>query len=361
MAAGVLLVAGVVALAITAASVLALVFIALLIAAGVGPVTDRMRNRLPTGRAGTILLIYAGLFALIVVTALFVLPVLGEEAGRVVAKLPSTFADAEAWAAQLKPDVLSTAVQALVGAGQHALSAFSTSTTDAEAVIQFGIVAGEAVIAVATVLALAFFWMLERARLQRYVMAFVSEPRRAPLRERWNAAEVRLGQWVRGQLILMGSIGVAAGIAYSLLGVPSALLLALVAGILEVIPILGPILGAIPALLVAATVSPELAGLVALVYLGLQIAEGYILVPIVMRNAVGLSPFLILFSVLVGAAAGGIVGALLAVPVAATLEIVLERFQEREEPIAIDPTAARGEVESENLESDDAVPLEASA
>ena len=90
-----------------------------------------------------------------------------------------------------------------------------------------------------------------------------------------------------------------------------------------------------------------------MVYVVLQVVEGLVLVPIVMRNAVGLSPFLILMSVLVGAAAGGIVGALVAVPVAATIEIVIERFQERGTPIAIDHAASK--------ETDDDVLEEAAA
>ena len=77
--------------------------------------------------------------------------------------------------------------------------------------------------------------------------------RRAGLRDAWNEIEARLGLWVRGQLILMASIGVATGIAYTLIGLPAALLLALVAALAEVIPIVGPLIGAIPAVLVATT------------------------------------------------------------------------------------------------------------
>ena len=89
----------------------------------------------------------------------------------------------------------------------------------------------------------------------------------------------------------------------------------------------------------AATVSPELALIVAGVYLVLQLIEGNILVPLVMRNTVGISPFLVMLSVLAGAAAGGFVGALLAVPIAATAEILLEGLQAREVPVAQDPAS----------------------
>jgi predicted PurR-regulated permease PerM len=106
----------------------------------------------------------------------------------------------------------------------------------------------------------------------------------------------------------------------------------------EAIPIVGPFLGAIPAILVAATVSPQLAVVVAGVYLVLQILEGNVLVPQVMRNTVGISPLLVLLSLLVGASVGGFVGAFLAVPVVASIEIAIARLQAREVPVAQDPT-----------------------
>jgi predicted PurR-regulated permease PerM len=141
------------------------------------------------------------------------------------------------------------------------------------------------------------------------------------------------------------------GIAYTLLGVPGALLLALIAAITEAIPIIGPLLGAIPAVLVAATVSPELALIVAGIYVILQFIEGNVLVPIVMRHAVGISPLLVLTSLLIGAAAGGFIGALLAVPIAASVEIILQRLQAREEPVAQDPSSIETEEDTEEEEA----------
>ena len=106
-------------------------------------------------------------------------------------------------------------------------------------------------------------------------------------------------------------------------------------------------LGAIPAVLVATTVSPELAVIVAGVYIVLQLIEGSVLVPLVMRNTVGISPLLVLLSVLVGAAVGGFIGALLAVPIAASAEIVLARLQARDTPVAQDPAAVETPDEDE--------------
>ena len=167
-------------------------------------------------------------------------------------------------------------------------------------VVDVGAAAVEAAVTVATLLTLVFFWLVEHARLQRYLLAYLPMDRRAGARDAWNEIETRLGLWVRGQLILMGVMGLATGIAYTLLGLPGALLLGLIAALTEAIPIIGPLLGAIPAVLVAATVSPELAVIVAGVYIVIQLIEGSVLVPLVMRNSVGISPLLVLLSLLVG-------------------------------------------------------------
>jgi predicted PurR-regulated permease PerM len=190
-----------------------------------------------------------------------------------------------------------------------------------------------------TLLTIVFFWLVEHARIQRYLLAYVATERRAGARNAWNEIESRLGMWARGQLLLMGTMGLATGVAYTVLGLPVALLLALIAALAEAIPIVGPLLGAIPAILVAATVSPQLAVAVAGVYVVLQLVEGSVLVPVVMRHAVGISPLLVLLSLLIGAAVAGIVGALLAVPVAASVEIVLTHFQDRDTPVAQDAAA----------------------
>jgi predicted PurR-regulated permease PerM len=339
------LVVGLAALAWAAASVLALVFVSLLIAAALEPQTDRLRERLPTGRAGTIIVAFALFFVAVAAAGVALVPLVADEAGRVMDALPSTLEAVAAWAHDLEPPMAATIASTLVETGQQLFE--RQVSLEAEALVEIGLDAAGVVVALVTALGLAFFWLIERARLQRYVLAFAPEEHRADVRESWNAVTDRLGQWVRGQGILMLAMGVLAGIAYTALGVPASLLLAVIAGVTELIPIIGPILGAVPAILVAATVSPELALAVAVAYLALQAFEGLVLVPIVMRNAVGLSPFLILVSVLIGSAAGGIVGALLAVPIAATIEIVLERFQDREDPVAVDPAPVREAMETE--------------
>ena len=345
-------VVGILLLASAAAQVLLLVFISILLASALEPMVLQLRGRLPLGRGSTILLVYLVFFVAVIGFALVVVPAALAQAQRIIVSLPPVFADLRAQVADLRPAALSESVTALIDA--IAVNFEPGEPPAPDEVVVVGTAVAEAAIALATVLTLVFFWLVENARLQRYALAYLPATRRAGARRAWNEIEKRLGLWVRGQLILMGAIGLATGTAYALLGVPGALLLGLIAAIAEAIPIIGPLLGAIPAVLVAATISPELALTVAGIYAVLQLVEGSVLVPIVMRNSIGISPFLILVSLLIGGAAGGLVGALIAVPIAAALEIVLSRLQARETRVVQDPAAIEALDDAE--ENDDADP-----
>ena len=133
----------------------------------------------------------------------------------------------------------------------------------------------------------------------------------------------RIGGWARGQFIMMVAIGGASFLVLLVLDVSFPVPLALWAGLTEFIPLLGPVLGAVPAILVALVDSPTKALLVALAYLLIQQVEGNFLVPKVMERVVGLHPFLVLASVLIGGALLGILGVLLAVPVAAVADALV--------------------------------------
>ena len=350
LALGVILVYALVLVGIAAARVFLLVFIAVLLASALEPMLGWLRERLPiVGRAGTILVVYLTFFVTVVGLAFIVVPAAIGQAERILADLPPFFAQARASVEHVRPAALATSLTALINSVSAALR--PPDASDADVVVEVGTTVAELVATLATLLTIVFLWLVERPRIQRYVLAFLPAVQRAGARSAWNDIELRLGLWVRGQLTLMATMGLMTGIAYTLLGVPGALLLALIAAVTEAIPIVGPLLGAIPAVLVAATVSPELALIVAGIYVVLQFVEGNVLVPIVMRNAVGISPLLILVSILIGAAAGGFVGAFLAVPVAASLEIVLQRLQAREEPVAQDPSS----IETEEHSEEDAV------
>ena len=337
LAVGVAIVVGLIGLAVAAGGVLILLFVAILLASALEPMVGLIRARVPLGRGATILVVYVTFFVTVLALAFIVVPKAISQAQEIVASMPAFLDQVRTWAATLRPAILGQSVTELADSVQGVLA--QSTKPDPNQVVEVGATAAEAAVSLATLLTIVYFWLVQHARLQRYLLAFFPADGRAGARDAWNEVETRLGLWVRGQLILMGTMGVATGIAYTLLGLPGALLLALIAALAEAIPIIGPLLGAIPAVLVAATVSPQLAVVVAGVYVVIQLVEGSVLVPMVMRNTIGLSPLLVLLSLLVGAAVGGLVGAFLAVPIVASIEIVLARLQARESPVAQDPAA----------------------
>jgi len=277
-------------------------------------------------------------FAAVVGVAVFIVPAALVQLGAALAKLPSFLEQVRAWGSNLRPTALGEGIGALIDAVK---APFATSAPpDPDSVLTASLLVGQVGAALITLLFLVFFWLTERPRLQRYALAFLPADRRAGVRDGWNEVEARLGQWARGQLVLMAAIGIATGIAYSLLGLPAALLLGLIAALTEVIPIVGPLIGAIPAVLVATTISPQAVVLTLGIYLILQLIEGNILVPMIMRNSVGLSPFLVLVSLLVGSTVGGPLGAIVAIPLVAGVTVVLGRLQDRDTPVPIDPAGA---------------------
>jgi predicted PurR-regulated permease PerM len=344
------------ALVAAARDVVLLVFLAVLLGAALEPVVGTIRGRTGIGRGLSILIVYAVFIAFVVGLAVFVVPAAFVQLSAALTRLPNFLDQVDAWAQNLRPSALADGISSLVNAARAPFQ--PGPPPDPDAVLGVSLLVGQAAGAIVTTLFLVFFWLTERSRLQRYALAFAPLHRREGIRDAWNEVESRLGQWARGQLLLMVAIGVATGIAYSLIGLPAALLLAFIAGLTEIIPIVGPFIGAVPAILVATTISPETVLITIGVYLALQAIEGNVLVPMVMRNSVGLSPFLVLVSLLVGGTVGGVLGAIVAVPVVAGITVVLERLQDREVPVPIDPAGvetpdaeAREELEEKSPDS----------
>ena len=323
-----------------AGRVVVLVFIALLLASGLQPVVDAVRSRTPIPRGATVLIVYAVFFLLVVALALLVVPGALAQFNDVGTSLLPVLDNARAWAAGIEPQGLSASLTAIIDELQEAISPRVPANPDPDTVIEVGITVADLAISLASVLAMVFFWLTERARLQRFALALLPADRRAGLREAWNEIELRLGSWVRGQLILMGSVGIATTVAYFLIGLEGPILLGLIAALAEAIPLIGPLLGGIPALIVAAATGRlEIVLIVVVVYVAIQTVESNVLIPLVMRNTIGIPPFLVIASILAGGTIAGVVGAMMAVPVAASLLVVLERLQARDMRVPLDRTS----------------------
>lgn len=328
-AVGILIVAAIASVLLGAAHVLVLVAVSILLAAGLEPAVGWLRGRTGLGRSTTILLVYAGFMVLVAILVFLIVPAAVSQLTEFSNRLPALVAELRTFAASLRPAVVADGLTRAIDALAATLRD-PQAEPDPEDLVQVGLAVGDAAISVITVLTLVFFWLTGHQRLQRFTLALLPPGNRPGVRRGWNEVETRLGLWVRGQAILMGTIFILTTIAYFLLGLPNALLLGVIAGLAEIIPIVGPLLGAIPALLVAAvTGDVQLVLLVAGVYVVIQVVEGNVLVPMVMKSTIGVPPFLVVVSLVVGAATGGLVGALLAVPLMAAIVVVLERSQDR--------------------------------
>ena len=182
------------------------------------------------------------------------------------------------------------------------------------------------IVAVVTVLVFAFYMLLTHDKLQDQVGFLFGENRKLQIGRFIGAWENKLGKWARGQLLLMFAVGLGVYIGLLLIGIPFALPLAILTGILEIIPILGPIVSAIPAILIGFGISP-LVGLavVALSFLVHQL-EGYVLVPKIMEKSVGVSPLVVLISIAIGAKLLGIMGVIISVPFVITLQVLAKEY-----------------------------------
>jgi len=329
-----------IAMALTSATrVGVLVFVALVLASGLEPSTEFLRNRLPIGRGASVLLVYAAFFLGVVGILVLIVPAAIGQLSLVGTRLGPVLASARTWADTVQPQFLGASLSALIEALQR-LTTSSSAEPKASDILAFGVTVAEAAISTVSVLALVYFWLTGRARFQRFVLALLPEGRRAGAREAWNDIEGRLGSWVRAQLLLMGAMGLMTTIAYAVIGLEGALLLGVLAALAEAIPLVGPALGVLPALGVAAmTGDISKVAIVAVVYVIIQVFEGNILVPMVMRRTMNVPPFLVVAGILVGAAVGGLVGALLAMPVVAALLAIMERMQARDIVVQAEPAA----------------------
>ena len=182
------------------------------------------------------------------------------------------------------------------------------------------------------VLMLAFFMQLEKERIVYWIWGFLPYRYRMYVDMKFAAIHTKIGQWVRGELLLMFSIFLITFIALSILGIDYALTLAVLAGFFELIPAIGPLFAAIPAILIGGTQEglmwvPILAG----VYYAIQWTENNLLVPLIMKRAVGLSPIAVLFAMMVGISFPNtihpVLGVLLAVPVTTIIALFLEDWR----------------------------------
>ena len=175
---------------------------------------------------------------------------------------------------------------------------------------------------------MTFYLLLERKHLNNYLSTIWEGDKSVHISKTVNEIERRLGSWVRGELILMLAVGALTYIGLSILGVEIALPLAILAGILEIVPNIGPTISAVPAVLVALTIHPLTALATVALYFLVQLVENNLLVPKIMQKAVGVNPLVSIVGLMIGFRLAGPAGAVLAIPIIIVTHIIgLEYFK----------------------------------
>jgi len=166
-------------------------------------------------------------------------------------------------------------------------------------------------------LVISFYLSVQKRGVQNVLTSIVPRKHKDYILNLWERSQKKLGRWLQGQVFLGFLIGVSVYIGLSLLNIKFALLLAILAGVLELFPYIGPVLAAIPGIIVALFQAPILGLWVFILYVVVQQLENYIIVPLVIGKIVKLSPVMVIMALLIGGKLGGIVGMILAVPITA--------------------------------------------
>jgi predicted PurR-regulated permease PerM len=309
-------------------SVVFLFFVAFVMGTAIRPGVEWLRRRGISRRSGIILIylliigILAGFFAL-------TLPLLADQATQFSQNLPEYYN-------AVREGLMNSGNRLLQNIGWRLpslLSIFANSDPTTEEVFDqvtqtflYTNLFVRGILSIVAVFLLAYYWTQESNLFIRTLLRMVPASRRNEIREFLDLAETKMGGYIRGQAILSLTVGVAAFVSYTLIGLPFALVLSIIAGIMEMIPVFGPVLGAIPALLVALSVDPGKAIWVLIVTGAIQLLENAWLVPRIMKNSMGINPIIILLSLVAFSSVFGFPGALLALPLAALIQLIVNRI-----------------------------------
>jgi predicted PurR-regulated permease PerM len=303
-------------------------FLAIVVGTVIRPIVSWLYRRgLP--RIAGVILVYVLLLALLIGFVLLLFPLIIEQGTTIAAAVPGYYQGLRTWMVDNSSllivrlsEFLPATLSSLAPAQQTGLQML------ASAELAWGYVtsATNVIFIVIAILLLSYHWTLLGPRAIQSLLPLVKKGKRESISELISTMETKVNLYIAGQGVLCLVIGILALISYLIIGLPNALVLALVAGIMEAIPILGPVLGAIPAAVIALSISPSKLIWVIVATVVIQQVENSLLVPRVMRKAVGVNPFVSLLAIFAFSSLFGIPGALMAIPIAAILQLLLDRF-----------------------------------
>jgi predicted PurR-regulated permease PerM len=312
-------------MAYLARNALLLIYISALIAIGLSRLVAAIERRggsrtqrLPRWTA--ILTIYLSVIGLIVGVAMLIVPPMIDQARSLWAAFPEMLHKAQVWL--MERGLLTREISVREAVQQAPVDSGDAVGTLVTAV--FTVIGG--VFGVITVLIITFYLLVDADNIVRTFVRLFPPAERARVGDACRRVTTKVSAWLGGQLLLAGIIGTTAALGLWLMGVPYFYVLALVAAVGEMIPVVGPIISAVPAIIVAFTVSPALGLAVIIFFIVQQQIENHVLVPKVMERQVGVSAVVVIIALLIGGSLLGLVGAVLAVPTAAILQVLFQEL-----------------------------------
>ena len=308
--------------------VIFMLFVAIVLGTVIRPVVGWLHRRgLP--RIAGVTLVYILLLALLVGFLLLLFPMIIEQGTTIATTLPDYYQTLREWVGS-SPNRLVMRLSEFIPPMLPDLEPEEQTGEEmlASAGQAFGYLASASrgIFLATAILLLAFHWTLDGRRTVQSLVSLLPNAQRESISELISAMEAKIGFYLAGQAVLCLAIGILALVAYMLIGLPNALVLALIAGVLEAVPMVGPLLGAIPAALMAFSIAPSKLIWVIVATLIIQQVENSLLVPRVMRKAVGVNPFVSLLAIFAFGSLFGIAGALMAIPIAAIIQLLLNQF-----------------------------------
>ncbi len=305
--------------------VISLLFLAVIIAAAMRPSVEALaRRRIPRGVG--VLLHYAVLAGAIALLLWFVVPTARDQLSAAVPTSSAELKTATHNSTGIKHDVLV--------AVQKRINRLPSAGKIVHPAVQIGVRAFEVLIAIFFVFASAAYWIFERDRAVTLVTSVLPRPRRKVVRDTWDLIDAKLGAYVRGQGLLVTLVATVLSLAFWLIGLPFWLLVGVFAGLVELIPVVGPLAAGGVAVAVGLTHSLGLGVAAGVVVLTVRLLEDYIVIPRVLGEAVGLSPLLVLISVSATAILFGGFAVLLAIPLAAVVATLVNVIVLNKDPAA---------------------------
>lgn len=302
--------------------VLVILLFAIIIASAVSPFVNWFERR-GFPRLVAVLLLYVMIFALVIVLSSLILPSVSSDLSELTTSLPKITQDLAGSLDSVQEgspryfDFVSE-IQNILEILSGYLHQFSQSALN----LVIGAFGG--IFSFIAIVVISFYLSVMNRGVEMFLAAVVPDRYEEYVVHLWQRVEVKVGLWLQGQLLLALVVGLLVYVSMALLEVKFALVLAILAMALEIVPVAGPVLAAIPAVIVAFVQDPGLALWVVLLYVVIQQFENHVLVPLVLGKTTGLNPVVVILAILIGGQLAGIVGALLGVPMATIIVEILD-------------------------------------